>query len=147
MKKYYIFAWCAFITWRHGIDAVTPYPVLNLTVFRNRTRIHYARQLSEDTDRTWNQWNTYPTLGIKHPGKPAHFAELVQREVYKEWLPTRRSTPSTCVVSMYSANLLKVGEWGRYAAENNLNWALSHGYKYSIFRNRLVNETVSFGWS
>lgn len=116
-------------------------------VFRNRTRLHFDHELSQDTDETWKQWDSYPTLGIKHPGKPTHFVELAQHEAYKEWVPTRRSTPTTCVVSMYSANLLRVGEWGRYAAENNLNWALSHGYKFSIFRNRLVNETLSFGWS
>jgi len=129
----------------HG-KTINPYRHSTLSL--NQSGLPYGRpHLSEVTDPTWRQWEGYSALGIKNPGKPVHFSEMTHREVYKEWLPQHRSTPPTCVVSMYSADLLKRGAWGRYAAENNLNWALSHGYKYSIFRERLANKTVSFGWS
>mmetsp|Transcript_1283 Transcript_1283/g.2989 ORF Transcript_1283/g.2989 Transcript_1283/m.2989 type:complete len:425 (+) Transcript_1283:241-1515(+) len=103
--------------------------------------------LSEATDPTWKQWEQYSEMGLKHPGFPEHFSDLKQAEVYKEWLPKVRSSPATCVVSMYSRDLLKPKMWGRYAAEINLNWALSQGHKYAIFRDRMANSTVSFGWS
>ena len=64
---------------------------------------------------------------------------------YREWVPLRRSQPAVCVVSVITSNLL--GGWGGFAAEQNVNWALVHGYKYGLFLKQLAGAGVPAVWS
>eukprot|EP00316_Scyphosphaera_apsteinii_P001822 CAMPEP_0119325752 /NCGR_PEP_ID=MMETSP1333-20130426/66638_1 /TAXON_ID=418940 /ORGANISM="Scyphosphaera apsteinii, Strain RCC1455" /LENGTH=292 /DNA_ID=CAMNT_0007333839 /DNA_START=69 /DNA_END=944 /DNA_ORIENTATION=- len=75
----------------------------------------------------------------------AHFHEL-NRSAYKEWAPIVRRG-GVCVVSMYTPELLLQGAWGRYAMEINLNWARLHGYKFTVFQQRLIRPAWSLPWS
>lgn len=97
-------------------------------------------------DRSWADWRRYTAAGFQYPGWPEHFNELTS-DYYKEWQPRVRAQPTVCVVSLYTSSLLTQNSWGAYAAEINLNWALSHGYKYAIFRKKLGNETSSILWT
>ena len=59
--------------------------------------------------------------------------------------PRRRAHPLVCVVTLFTEDLLD--GWGRFAGENNANWALAHGYELLVFRRLLVADGVFFGWS
>eukprot|EP00316_Scyphosphaera_apsteinii_P020644 CAMPEP_0119330782 /NCGR_PEP_ID=MMETSP1333-20130426/79023_1 /TAXON_ID=418940 /ORGANISM="Scyphosphaera apsteinii, Strain RCC1455" /LENGTH=349 /DNA_ID=CAMNT_0007340237 /DNA_START=17 /DNA_END=1066 /DNA_ORIENTATION=+ len=94
---------------------------------------------------SWRSWDTYSLEHRSALGGVAHFHQL-NGSAYKVWVPKKRRS-RVCVVSMYSQDLLQPGAWGRYAMEMNLNWAFSHGYKFTIFQERLANPQQSYGWS
>lgn len=64
---------------------------------------------------------------------------------YHEWAPTTLARPSVCVASVVTASLL--GGWGGLSTEQNVNWALGHGYRYSLFTKPLVPPSVPAVWS
>ena len=97
---------------------------------------------------SWQSWHhMQPSPGQAMHWQPMHFHEL-EHTAYLEWLPVRRSLPRVCVVSIYTPELLARNASGAAAATINANWALGHGYKYSIFTKALANISIAtFGYS
>ena len=62
-----------------------------------------------------------------------------------EWLPQRRTQPTVCVVSVMTSELL--ADWGGVVVESNANWALAHGYRYTVFTRLLTPPTLHAVWS
>ena len=62
-----------------------------------------------------------------------------------DWVPRVRARPSVCVVSVMTAELL--ADWGGAAVETNANWAVAHGYSYSVFTERLAPPALHAVWS
>ena len=112
-----------------------------------RTGVHLRTPSALMVEPSWAAWSHYPTTH-KHPSWPTHFHEL-PADAYSEWTPerTRRAPAKICVVSMLSSDLLKPTEWGAFTAEVNVNWALAHGYKFAMFRQRLTNMSLAYTWS
>ena len=54
-------------------------------------------------------------------------------EEHRDWRPYRRSSPTVCVVSFYTPDLLVAPAFGRTVAHQNANYCMAHGYTYSIF--------------
>ena len=62
-----------------------------------------------------------------------------------DWIPSRRAQPSVCVVSVMTSELL--ADWGGVAVESNANWAVAHGYRYTVFTRLLAPLTLHAVWS
>lgn len=62
-----------------------------------------------------------------------------------EWLPQRRTQPTVCVVSVMTSELL--ADWGGVVVESNANWAVAHGYRYTVFTRLLTPPTLHPVWS
>ena len=115
------------------------------TLARNGTHLHPPPSLKQE--RSWTAWDRYPA-GSKHPGWPTHFQELPPA-AYAEWRPEKagRAPARICVVSTYSTDLLEPTGWGAHTAEVNSNWAMAHGYKFAMFRQKLTNKSLAFTWT
>jgi len=50
----------------------------------------------------------------------------------REWRP-HSVQPHGCIASVMTSNLLGAISWGAFAIEIAINWALSHGYRYTLF--------------
>ena len=62
-----------------------------------------------------------------------------------EWIPQRRTQPTVCVVSVMTDELL--ADWGGAVVESNANWAVAHGYRYTVFTRLLTPPTLHPVWS
>uniref|UniRef100_A0A7S0X989 Hexosyltransferase n=1 Tax=Mantoniella antarctica TaxID=81844 RepID=A0A7S0X989_9CHLO len=119
--------------------------VLGVNTVRDSVPIFKGSELVQH-DHSWADLRTIVAEDRQQPGWPEHFDQLTL-DYYKEWNPRVRIQPTVCVVSLYTYSLLSLDSWGAYAAEINLNWALSRGYKYSIFRKQLGNRTHNILWT
>ena len=62
-----------------------------------------------------------------------------------DWVPKMRALPTVCVVSTMTGALLD--DWGGVAVEANANWAVAHGYRYTVFTAPLMPPTLHAVWS
>lgn len=62
-----------------------------------------------------------------------------------DWVPAHRAQPTVCVVSTMTGALLD--DWGGVAVEANANWAVAHGYRYTVFTALLTPPTLHAVWS
>ena len=62
-----------------------------------------------------------------------------------EWFPQLRTQPTVCVVSVVTSDLL--ADWGGVVVESNANWAMAHGYRYTVFTRLLTPPTLHPVWS
>ena len=86
----------------------------------------------------------HPKACLKASAQATKFEDLPPG-VYREWVPQRRASPTVCMVSVVTMNLLK--SWGGHAVEQNANWAVAHGYKYCLFTALLLQRGLHPVWS
>ena len=76
-----------------------------------------------------------------------HFEELPQH-AFAEWAPMRLATPAVCALSLITpASMLVPAEWPIHVLEQNLNYCLAHGYRFTLFLEKLVGQPWPVHWS